>query len=154
MCTVHQSEALEKLECQILKQEAEISSMENRACFALHCIQMETQLVYANMEVLGNAMEKMAECERISHSEVGAARLVTNDKAFLIHSIQFMCVFPSVLWMLCKNINRFDDICWCFPLYSHIHCLVAVCQPFIKLLTYLLTYLQLVGWATGMASSL
>jgi len=44
--------------------------------------------------------------------------------------------------MLYRSINRFDDICWYFPLYSHIHCLVAVCQPFIKLLlTYLLTYL-------------
>ena len=43
--------------------------------------------------------------------------------------------------MLYENINRFDDICY-FLLYFHIHCLVAVCQPFIKLLlTYLLTYL-------------
>ena len=28
-----------------------------------------------------------------------------------------------------------------FSFISHVHCLVAVCQPFIKLLTYLLTYL-------------
>ena len=46
--------------------------------------------------------------------------------------------------MLYKNINRFDDICWhfLFNFISHIHCLVAVCQPLIKLLLiYLLTYL-------------
>ena len=46
--------------------------------------------------------------------------------------------------MLYKNINRFDDI-WLmiFSCISRIHCLVAVCQPLIKLLlTYLLTYLN------------
>ena len=38
------------------------------------------------------------------------------------------------------DLMTFVDICWYFPLYSHIHCLVVVCQPFIKLplLTYLL----------------
>jgi len=67
---LQQPEALERLECHILEQESEISNMENRACFALHCIQMETQLVYANMEVLSNVLQKMAEHERIFHSEV------------------------------------------------------------------------------------
>ena len=46
--------------------------------------------------------------------------------------------------MMYKNINRFDDICWHLLFYfiSHIHCLVAVCQPLIKLLlACLLTYL-------------
>jgi len=68
-----QPEALERLEYQILEQESEISNVENRACFALHCIQMETQLVYANMEVLASALQKMAEYERIAHSEVSSA---------------------------------------------------------------------------------
>jgi len=76
---LEQPEALERLESQILQQEGEISNMENRACFALHCIQMETQLVYANMEVLSTAMEKLAEHERVAHSEVATAVGVVNS---------------------------------------------------------------------------
>jgi len=43
--------------------------------------------------------------------------------------------------MLYKNINRFDDInLLTLAFIFHIDCLVAVCQPLIKLLlTYLLT---------------
>ena len=73
-----QPEALERLESHILEQESEICNMENRACFALHCIQMETQLVYANMEVLSSAMDKMAEHERVAHSEVPTASDAVN----------------------------------------------------------------------------
>ena len=53
-----------------------------------------------------------------------------------------------IFWQECciktlTDLMTFVDICWQFPLYSHIHCLVAVCKPFIKvLLTYLLTYLR------------
>jgi len=70
VCMSEQPEALERLESHILEQESEISNMENRACFALLCIQMETQLIYANMELLSTALERMAEYERVSHSEV------------------------------------------------------------------------------------
>jgi len=69
-----QPEALERLESHILEQESEITNVENRACFALHCIQMETQLVYANMEVLASALEKLAEYERVTHCEVSFCR--------------------------------------------------------------------------------
>jgi len=61
---------MERLESQILEQESEISNVENRACFAVHCIQLETQLVYANMEVLSSVLLNLAENERIAHSEV------------------------------------------------------------------------------------
>ena len=87
-----QSEALERLEGQILQQEAEIGSMENRACFALHCIQMETQLVYANMEVLASAMEKMAEHERIAHSEVQ----ITVSRATIITVFHLIIAFSAL----------------------------------------------------------
>ena len=68
--TCEQPEAMERLESHILEQESEITNMENRACFALHCIQLETQLVYANMEVLSSVLLNLAEYERIAHSEV------------------------------------------------------------------------------------
>jgi len=68
--TFEQPEAMEQLESHILEQESEITNMENRACFALHCIQLETQLVYANMEVLSSVLVNLAEYERITHSEV------------------------------------------------------------------------------------
>jgi len=74
---LEQPEALERLESQMLQQESEISNMENRTRFALHCIHMETQLVYANMEVLSSAMDKLAEHERIAHCEVRTASCVT-----------------------------------------------------------------------------
>jgi len=61
---------MERLESHILEQEGEISNVENRACFALHCIQLETQLVYANMEVLSSMLLNVADHERIAHSEV------------------------------------------------------------------------------------
>jgi len=72
---IFQPEALERLESQILEQEAEISNVENRACFALHCIQMETQLVYANLEVLSSTLQKMSDHERVAHSEVAITPL-------------------------------------------------------------------------------
>jgi len=73
MCA--QPDALERLEGHILEQESEISNMENRACFALHCIQLETQLVYANMEVLSSILLNLAEYERVAHSEVSTTLL-------------------------------------------------------------------------------
>jgi len=74
-----QPEAMERLESHILEQESEISNVENRACFAVHCIQLETQLVYANMEVLSSVLLNMAENERIAHSEVRITKKVVHS---------------------------------------------------------------------------
>ena len=44
--------------------------MENRNYYSLHCLQMETQLVHANLEILFDILSSMAEVQSKSHSEV------------------------------------------------------------------------------------
>ena len=44
--------------------------MENRNYFSLHCVQMETQLIHANLENLYTALNAMANEEARAHSEV------------------------------------------------------------------------------------
>ena len=46
--------------------------MENRNYYSLHCLQMETQLVHANLEILFDILSSMAEVQSKSHSEVGS----------------------------------------------------------------------------------
>ena len=46
-------------------------NMENRNYFSLHCVQMETQLIHANMNSLYLSLNAMASEEATSHSEVG-----------------------------------------------------------------------------------
>ena len=55
-----------------LQQENEILNMENRNYFSLHCVQMESQLVHANMESLYVALHDMSMEEATAHSEVGS----------------------------------------------------------------------------------
>ena len=61
----------EQLEQRILKQENEISNMENRNYFSLLCVQLETQLIHANLEGVYIALHIMATVEAKTHSEVG-----------------------------------------------------------------------------------
>ena len=44
--------------------------MENRNYFSLHCLQMETQLIHANLEILYDVLGDMAAIEARSHSDV------------------------------------------------------------------------------------
>lgn len=67
---LQQPGAIEQLEARLLEQESEIASAENRSGFAMYCLQMETQLVYANMEALHVAVQNLADDERIIHCEV------------------------------------------------------------------------------------
>ena len=46
--------------------------MENRNYFSLHCVQMESQLVHANMEALYVALHNMSMEEATAHSEVSS----------------------------------------------------------------------------------
>ncbi|XP_074647619.1 sorting nexin-8-like [Tubulanus polymorphus] len=62
---------VEQLEHRILAQENEISNMENRNYFSLYCVQMECQLVHANMVLLYKVLENMADVQSKSHSELG-----------------------------------------------------------------------------------
>ena len=54
----------------LFQQESEISNMENRNYFSLHCVQMETQLIHANMEALYYAFHRMVHEEAKAHAEV------------------------------------------------------------------------------------
>ena len=66
--------------CYFLQQESEISNMENRNYFSLHCVQMETQLIHANLDALHVTMENLAAEESKAHAEV-----------WLICSLLFEC---------------------------------------------------------------
>ena len=44
--------------------------MENRNYFSLHCVQMETQLIHANLEGLFHALQHMVIEEARAHTEV------------------------------------------------------------------------------------
>ncbi|XP_069122788.1 sorting nexin-8-like [Argopecten irradians] len=62
--------AVEQLEQKILQQESQIANMENRNYYSLHCLQMETQLIYANVEILYDVLGGMAETQAKSHTEL------------------------------------------------------------------------------------
>ena len=65
------------MEHRILQQENEISNMENRNHFSLYCIQMETQLIHANIESLYHALRVMCEQEGRAHREVRIIAMAT-----------------------------------------------------------------------------
>ncbi|KAL4240652.1 sorting nexin [Mactra antiquata] len=70
--TVQSSEtmAVEQLEQKILEQEGQIANMENRNYYSLHCLQMETQLIHANLDILYDILSSMAQVQSKSHSEL------------------------------------------------------------------------------------
>ncbi|XP_052762656.1 sorting nexin-8-like [Mya arenaria] len=63
--------AVDQLEQKILLQESQIANMENRNYYSLHCLQMETQLIHANLDILYEVLAAMATVESKSHSELG-----------------------------------------------------------------------------------
>jgi len=65
-----QTGAVEQLEQKILDQESQIANMENRNYYSLHCLQMETQLIHANLDILYEVLSSMATVQSKSHSEV------------------------------------------------------------------------------------
>lgn len=44
--------------------------MENRNYYSLHCLQMETQLIHANLDILYDILAAMANVQSTSHGEV------------------------------------------------------------------------------------
>ena len=54
----------------LLQQENNISNIENRNYFSLHCIQMETQLIHANLHELYNALQTMSDEQGRQFAEV------------------------------------------------------------------------------------
>lgn len=67
-----QAGTVEQLESRILRQESQIMNMENRNFFSLHCLQMETQLIHANLEILYHVIKAMVNSECRGHSELSA----------------------------------------------------------------------------------
>ncbi|KAK3754436.1 hypothetical protein QZH41_009222, partial [Actinostola sp. cb2023] len=65
-----QENLFDALESKILEQEADISNMENRNFFSLHCLQMETQLVHANVKMIAVALEQMVASSSLGNKEV------------------------------------------------------------------------------------
>ncbi|XP_031567509.1 sorting nexin-8-like [Actinia tenebrosa] len=65
-----QENLVDALESKILEQEADISNMENRNFFSLHCLQLETQLVHANIKMIAVALEKMVASNSLGHKEL------------------------------------------------------------------------------------
>ncbi len=63
-------DAADQLEHRIVEQEDAIHTMENRNYFSLYCLQMETQLIHANMETLIVMFKNMADLQIKKHSEV------------------------------------------------------------------------------------
>ena len=53
-----------------LQQESHIANMEYRNYFSLYCVQMETQLIHANLVILHNALMSMTRIEHTGLSEV------------------------------------------------------------------------------------
>lgn len=101
-----------------LQQESQIANMENRNYFSLHCLQMETQLIHANLEILYDVLGDMAAIEARSHSNVSIheyslwhGRDMTITKRFekkgLIHGeVQsygsFSYIFLCSQWLACR----------------------------------------------------
>ncbi|KAK3580705.1 hypothetical protein CHS0354_005709 [Potamilus streckersoni] len=71
--TVQSSEVgtVEQLEQKILEQEGQIANMENRNYYSLYCLQLETQLIHANLDILFEVFSSMAEVESKLHNELG-----------------------------------------------------------------------------------
>lgn len=64
--------AIDELESRIVEQENEISNMETRNFFSLHCVKLETQLVHANLNILHDAMKALVSSQVVEHEELTA----------------------------------------------------------------------------------
>lgn len=53
-----------------MQQEGQIANMENRNYYSLHCLQMETQLVYAHLDIFYDVLSRMAEVEAHANAQV------------------------------------------------------------------------------------
>ncbi|KAL5019326.1 hypothetical protein ScPMuIL_005048 [Solemya velum] len=69
--TTGEAAALEQLEQKILQQESQIANMENRNHFSQHCMQMETQLVHTNLDIVYEILSQMSSVQSKAHTELG-----------------------------------------------------------------------------------
>ncbi|PVD39364.1 hypothetical protein C0Q70_01994 [Pomacea canaliculata] len=69
--TVQSSNELSHLvHLQQLQQEGQIANMENRNYYSLHCLQMETQLVYAHLDIFYSILSCMMEVEAQANAQL------------------------------------------------------------------------------------
>ena len=66
----------------LLQQESEILNRENRSYFSLHCIHLETQFVYANMQILAEVVATLVATQIKGHQEASA-----NDSKIVNRSV-------------------------------------------------------------------
>ncbi|XP_029649490.1 sorting nexin-8 [Octopus sinensis] len=65
-----ESGPVEQLEQKILQQESQIANMENRNYYSLHCLQMETQLVHAYLDILIEIVTSLVDVQSEAHTEL------------------------------------------------------------------------------------
>jgi len=65
-----EQQGMDRMESRIQAQENEIAVRENRNYFALHCIHLETQLVYINMEMLADVITTLVATQMKGHAEM------------------------------------------------------------------------------------
>ena len=68
--TVKGSGESDQLGHKIVEQEGAIHTMENRNYFSLYCLQMETQLIHSNLEMLVIMVKNLVDIEIKKHQEV------------------------------------------------------------------------------------
>ncbi|GAB1607628.1 sorting nexin-8-like [Argonauta hians] len=61
---------VEQLEQKILQQESQIANMENRNYYSLHCLQMETQLIHAYLDILIEIVTSLVDVQSEAHTEL------------------------------------------------------------------------------------
>jgi hypothetical protein len=136
-----QENMVDALESKILEQEADISNMENRNFFSLHCLQMETQLVHANIKMIAVALEKMVASNSLGHKEVPLShfklllgyknlilsKLSLNLPVFIfLHNNHSHRLFDLVIKWLSVLINVSDDFVARIPVF-HLFPKWAIC---------------------------
>ena len=92
---VKSNEGIDQLEHRIVQQEDAIHTMENRNFFSLYCLQMETQLIHQNMDMLVKMLQNLVDIEIRKHTEV----IMQPNVAFLL--------FLYFLLILCRFVKIF-----------------------------------------------
>ncbi|XP_047143517.1 sorting nexin-8 isoform X1 [Hydra vulgaris] len=72
IATVKNVDSIDQLEQRIYQQEDAIHTMENRNYFSLYCLQMETQLIHSNLNMLIEMLRNLVDVEIKKHIELAA----------------------------------------------------------------------------------
>ena len=106
-----QEQAVDQLESKIVEQETDISNMENRNFYSLHCLQLETQLVHANMKILAIILQKMVASQVLGHREVRYQLAINHPGKKYLHRLLVICIL-----YIFANYQSFIIVFLCFIL--------------------------------------